>query len=66
MPGMFLFPKILVGFWVLSMILFGAAAWLGMRWTAGAGTMFLMLHMLAGMFAAFVNVLMHTAVMMHS
>lgn len=63
---MFLFPKIYVGFWLVSMAGLGAAAWLGWRSGAGGPPMLLALHMLIGLGAAFLNLLLHTAVMMHT
>jgi hypothetical protein len=62
---MILFPTIFVLFWTLSMALLGLAAWLGYAMQAPGHGHWLMLHMLAGLLAAFANVLLHTAVMMH-
>lgn len=62
---MILFPIVFVVFWALSVGLLGAAAVLGFAMKAPGQLHFLMLHMLAGLLAAFTNVLLHTAVMMH-
>jgi hypothetical protein len=62
---MILFPAVFAVFWALSMALLGGAAALGYAMKAPGHGHWLMLHMLAGLLAAFTNVLLHTAVMMH-
>jgi hypothetical protein len=60
-----LFPTVFVIFWSASMALLGGAAYLGVAMDAPGRAHWLMLHMLFGLLAAFANVLLHTAVMMH-
>ena len=62
---MILFPTVFVVFWTLSMALLGGAAYFGYVMHAPGHGHYLMLHMLAGLLAAFTNALLHTAVMMH-
>jgi hypothetical protein len=62
---MVLFPSIFIIFWLVSMALFGGAVWLGYAMHAPGHGHWLLLHMLGGLLAAFVNVLLQTAVMMH-
>lgn len=62
---MVLFPTIFVVFWTVAAALLVATAWLGTAMKAPGHGHWLMLHMLLGLLAAFTNVLLHTAVMMH-
>lgn len=63
---MFLFPKIYLGFWTLSMAALVGAAWVATSWKGGGPPMLLAVHLLGGLGAAFLNLLLHTAVMMHT
>jgi len=63
---MFLFPRIFVVFWIVAGGGLAGAAWLGLRSSGGGPPMLLAVHMLCGLGAAFLALLLHTAVMMHT